>query len=83
MNEHENAPRFRSGNVVHIGRGTITNAETTELRRLFDQVADTCDVASQVLGKSGPPPMGPELDRLRELSARADAMVERLKSILD
>jgi hypothetical protein len=83
MYEQEITPRFRSGKVVYIGRATLTPTETTELRRLFDLVSDTCDAASQLLATAQPTPVGSQLERVRDLGARAQAMVERLKSILE
>jgi hypothetical protein len=81
MDENENVPRYRPGTVVRMGKA-LTATETTELRRLFDLMADTCDAAAIILGRSGPPPMGSEVQRLRELSERVDAMIDRTKSIL-
>jgi hypothetical protein len=60
----------------------LSPTETTELRRLFDLVADTCDAAGTVLGRAGPPPLAPELQRLRELNERVAAAVERISAIL-
>lgn len=80
--QNQNLPRYRAGQVLRTGKASLTNSETTELRRLFDLVADTCDVAGMVLGRAGPPPIGSNMGRLRELSDRIDAMAERIKSIL-
>jgi hypothetical protein len=82
METNENIPRYRAGQVVLMGKASLTNAETTELRRLFDLIADTCDAAGVVLGRTGPPPIGSELERLRALTERVDAMTDRTKSIL-
>jgi hypothetical protein len=83
MHKIENVPAFRAGKMVRIGRPTLTPTETTELRRLFDLVADTCDAAGQLLAKAGAPPLSAELQRLRDLRARAEEMVESIKAILD
>jgi hypothetical protein len=81
MGDNENIPRYRPGQVIRTG-GAITPTQTTELRRLFDLAADTCDAAGQILGRAGPPPVGADLERLRELNERIDAVVDRIKAIL-
>ena len=58
----------------------LTDTETTELQRLFDLMADTCDGGNIILGTGLE--LGPEPDRLRELTERVDAMVNGVKSIL-
>jgi hypothetical protein len=80
----ENVPRYRAGQVVRIPK-LLSATETSELRRLFDLVADTCDAAVEVLvlGKAGSPPIGAEFERLRALNDRADTMIDRIKAILD
>jgi len=80
--ENENIPRYRSGRVTFTGSISLTLNAATELRRLFDLVADTCDAAGEILGRAGPPPKGTELDRLREVTVRVDTMVDRIKAIL-
>jgi len=75
-------PPHPAGVVVSTGKASITPAETRELRQLFDHVADTCDAASQAMGSAGPPPKGSEFQRVKELYARVDAMVGRIKAIL-
>ena len=81
MDHNENIATYRAGKVVRIV-GALTTTETIELRRLFDLIADTCDAAGIILGRSGPSPISSELERLRELTERVDAMIERTKSIL-
>jgi hypothetical protein len=79
---NDSVPPHRAGVGVNTGKASITPAETRELRQLFDHLADTCDAASQALGSAGPPPTGSEFQRVKELNARVDAMVARIKAIL-
>jgi hypothetical protein len=81
MDDNENIPRYRPGKVIRTGKA-LTPTETTELRRLFDLAANTCDAAGQVLGRAGPPPVGADLERLAELNERIDTLVDRIKAIL-
>jgi hypothetical protein len=57
-------------------RSSLTVSEITELQRLFDLIADTCDAGNIVLVN------GSELKRLRDLSERVDALLNGAKSIL-
>jgi hypothetical protein len=65
----------RTAKPVRVAR-SLDATETIELQRLFDLIADTCDAAGTVLDT------GSDLERLRELTGRVDAMVGRTKSIL-
>jgi hypothetical protein len=65
----------RSAKLVRVTR-TLNAVETNELQRLFDVIADTCDAANMLLGVDS----GPE--RLRQLTERIAAMIDRTKSIL-
>jgi hypothetical protein len=82
MNENEKVPQFWPGHVVHTGKANLTATATTELHRLFDLIADTSDAASEILKRAGRPPAGPDVERLRDIAARVDAMVDRVKAIL-
>jgi hypothetical protein len=79
---NDNVPLHRAGSVVNTGKASITPADTRELGQLFDHLADTCDAASQTLGSAGSPPTGSQFQRVKELNARVDAMVGRIKAIL-
>jgi hypothetical protein len=78
MDEHV---RYRPGQVVPIPK-LLSTIEATELRRLFDLAAETCDAAVQVLAKADYPPLGAELERLRALNDRAHALIDRTRGIL-
>ena len=82
MTDEENLPTRSQGVVSIVGTTYLTHAAINEVRRLLDQVADTCDAAGVIAGRAGPPPAPAELARLRELSARIDAMVDRLMKVL-
>ncbi len=82
MTNEENLSKRSQGAVSIIGTTYLTHAAINEVRRLLDQVADTCDAAGVIAGRAGPPPAPEQLARLRELSARIDAMVDRLKKVL-
>jgi hypothetical protein len=66
----------RTTKLVRVPRAALNAAETGELQQLFDLIADTCDAANMVLDT------GSDLERLKELAGRVDAMVGRTKSIL-
>ena len=83
MNENENIVRYQSGQVLLTGGTRLTFTAITEIRRLFELVADTCDAAGEIAGRAGPAPIGSELDRLREVTARIDALVTRITAILN
>jgi hypothetical protein len=83
MNQHENVPQYPPGQVVLTGNAHITTAATIELRRLFDLVADLSDAAGEILKGAERPPGDSDLDRLRVVTARIEAMVARLRAILD
>jgi hypothetical protein len=57
-------------------RSGLTATEITELQRLFDLMADTCDAGNVVLLN------GSELKRLRDLAERVDTLLNGAKSIL-
>jgi hypothetical protein len=82
MDQNADIPQIRTAKVARIARVALTPSETIEIRRLFDLVADTCDAASELLAKAGPSPVGPDLLLLRNLRARAEAMLETLKTVL-
>ena len=82
MNDNEEVPRYGPGEVLITGKATLTSTATTELHRLLDLLADTSGAASDLLRKAGRSPVGAELDRLREMASRINAMVERIKAIL-
>ena len=80
-NEKQNTPPHRTGNVLPTGKPALTATETIELRRLFDVTADTCDLAGEIL--RGPASArGSDLERLRLLTVRIDAMIDGIKAIL-
>lgn len=66
----------RTAKMVRVAK-PLDAAETAELQRLFDLIADTCDAATMVLDS------GSDLERLRGLAGCVEAMVGRAKSILD
>jgi hypothetical protein len=70
----------RSAKVVRIRR-VLSATETTELQRLFDLIADTVDAGNIILGTGSE--LEVELERVRELTKRVDAMVSNALSILD
>ena len=82
MINSENVPPYQPGQVLHTGSTRITGTAITEVRRLLELVADTCDAAGQIAGRTGPAPIDSELDRLREVTTRIDAMVDRIRAIL-
>jgi hypothetical protein len=80
---NENLPQYRTGRAVITGRASLTLAETSELRRLYDQVADICDAAGQAMGgDEDPVPTMSELQQIKGLNDRVDAMIERIRAIL-
>jgi hypothetical protein len=66
----------RTAKLVRVPRAALNATETSELQQLFDLIADTCDAANVVLDT------GSDLERLKELTGRVDAMLGRTKSIL-
>jgi hypothetical protein len=63
--------------VVRVrSRSGLTANQITELQRLFDLIADTCDASNIILVN------GLELQRLRDLAERVDALVNGARSIL-
>jgi len=72
----EDDAEYRAGRVVVV----LSHDETCELRRLFDQIANTCDAACGTLVKALP--TGGEFQRFKEMTARLTASVERINSIV-
>jgi len=70
--------QYRAGRVVII----LSHDEICELRRLFSQIGNTCDVACQSLQKKGSPPTESEFQRFKELTAHLTVAVERINSII-
>jgi hypothetical protein len=60
----------------------ITHAQTRELQRLLDRAADSCDAAAVMLEEDSAPPTGSDLQRIRKLTARLGAMIDRIGAIL-
>jgi hypothetical protein len=80
---NDNFPQYRAARAVITGRASLTLAETSELRRLYDQVADTCDVAAHALGSDEDlVPTISELERVKGLNERVGAMLDRIRTIL-
>ena len=81
---NENFPQFRAGRQAFTGRPSLTHAEISELQRLFDHAADTCDAAALALGDDdeGLVLTVTELQRLRDLYARIGSMIDRIGATL-
>jgi hypothetical protein len=70
---------YRAGGVTVI----LTEEEMGELRLLFSQVGQTCDAAfSIVRGVVTATPTGAEIQFIKELTARLNAAVGRINSIV-
>ena len=74
----EEDAQYRAGGVVVV----LSQQETSELQRLFEQLASICSAACDTLGKAGPGPVGSEFQRFKELTTRLNASVERINSII-
>ena len=81
MSEKQNPPPSAPGKAQLPGKAVLTAIEATELRRLFDVTAETCDLAGEVLRRAASA-KGLELERLRLLTIRIDAMIDGIKAIL-
>jgi hypothetical protein len=60
----------------------ITDAEKREVARLLDRAADIFDAAVVILDEDDAAPAAMHLQRIRDLMARVDKMVERIGVIL-
>ena len=78
---NENAAAYRTGRV-QLTRIGLSASETRELRLLFDQLGDSCGSAGDALGKAGPPPIGPDFQRFKELSMRVSVFADRIKQVM-
>ena len=59
----------------------VTQAEVRELRGLYDRLATASTEAGLELGRTGASPAAIESQRFKDLDARVDAMVDRIKAI--
>ena len=75
----EDGGHYRAGGVTVI----LTQEEMGELRLLFSQMGQTCDAAFDIVrGVDCADPSHAEFQFIRELTARLNAAVERINSIV-
>jgi hypothetical protein len=67
---------------LNPGKDGLTDAETRELQDLLDRTADACDAAAVILEEDCVPPEASDLQRIRDMAVRVDAMIDRIGTIL-
>jgi hypothetical protein len=64
-----------------LGRGALSRAEMSEIQKLYCQMAHTCDIACESMGRATAP-TDSELSRFKEMTARVTAAIARINEIL-
>jgi hypothetical protein len=66
-----------------IEHGELPSEVVPELQQLFDQLPDAAEDAAAALRVAGPEPGGMALQSFCDRAARLDAIIDRIKAILE
>ena len=81
-NAEESEAVFEDDAHYRAGCGVLSRQDMSEIQMLFCQIAHTCDIACECLGRAAARPTGSELQRFKQMTARLRESVDRIDSIV-